>query len=419
MLEVEAALARAEAKLGLVPATVADAITAAARVDNLNLQRLAESTRKVGYPVVELVRQLGDAAGAQAARYVHFGATTQDIIDTATVLQIRQATALLRLDLIATARALADLAKRYRDTPMAGRTHLQHAVPIAFGFKCAVWAAPLINHVERLDQAASRTQLVQFGGAAGTLAPLGNTAPAVVEALAHELDLGVPLLPWHVIRDGFAETAALLGLICGSLGKFAFDVILLMQSEVAEVAEPFEPGRGGSSTMPHKRNPVASEFIVAAARGVHALVAVMLGATIQDHERSSGSWQSESLALSECFVLTAGALTRARFIAERLAVDVKRMRRNLDAGGGLIMAEAVSSALTPAMGRAAAHESVQRACDRAISEGKSLRQVLREDSKISVHLTESEIERLLEPGSYLGSAGAFVDRVAAKVAALT
>ncbi len=419
MLDVEAALTRAEAKLGLVPAEVADAITAAARIDNLNLQRIAESTRKVGYTVVELVRQLGDAAGAEAARYVHFGATTQDIIDTATVLQIRQATALLRRDLIATARALANLAQRYRDTPMAGRTHLQHAVPITFGLKCAVWAAPLITHVERLDQAASRTQVVQFGGAAGTLAPLGNAALAMVEALARELGLGVPLLPWHVIRDGFAEVATLLGLICGSLGKFAFDVILLMQSEVAEVAEPFEPGQGSSSTMPHKRNPVGSEFIVAAARGVHALVAVMLGATIQDHERSSGSWQSEPLALPECFVLTAGALARARFIAEGLTVDAERMRRNLEAAGGLIMAEAASSALAPAMGRAAAHETVRRACDRAVSEGKPLRAVLREDSSVRAHLTESAIERLLRPDSYLGSAGAFVDRVVAKVAALT
>lgn len=410
MLEVEAALSRAEARLGLVPAEVARAVTAAARVENLRLEEIARSTVKVGYPVVALVRELGRAAGGEAPRFVHLGATTQDILDTAVVLQIRAAVAVLRRDLVATAQALGRLARRYRDTPMAGRTHLQQAVPITFGLKCAVWAAPLVAHVERLDQAWWRAAKVQFGGAAGTLAPLGGNGVAVARALAEELNLELPDLPWHAIRDNFAELCALLGLICGSLGKFAFDVMLLMQSEVGEVAEPYEAGRGGSSTMPQKRNPIASEFILAAARGVHALVPMMLGAMVGDHERASGPWQSEPLALPQCFVLTAGALAQARQVAEGLTVDEARMRRNLELDGGLIMAEAASSALTRAMGRAAAHHAVEQACARALAEQRSLREVLSEDPQVRAHLSVEEIGRMVDPASYLGSATEFVDR---------
>jgi len=418
MLDVEAALARAQAKLGLVPAHVAAAITAAARVENVELARLAASTRTVGYPVVSLVKELGSVAGDEAARYIHLGATTQDILDTALVLQLRQACGALRRDLLALARKLAEHALRYRQTPMAGRTHLQHAVPITFGLKCAVWAAPLATHIERLDAAMRRTLVVEFGGAAGTLAPLGANGIAVVEALAQELGLGVPDLPWHVVRDGLAETAAILGLICGTVAKFALDITLLMQTEVAEVCEPYAAGRGGSSTMPQKRNPIASEYILAATRGVHALIPLMLGAMVQDHERGTGPWQSEPLVIPQCFVLTAGALAQARAIAEGMTVNVERMRQNLTATGGLIMAEAVAAALTPTLGRAAAEEALTRACDRAIAEGRTLSETLRDDPLLRPHLVDPVLERLMDPASYLGSAGAFVDRVVARIAAL-
>jgi 3-carboxy-cis,cis-muconate cycloisomerase len=418
MLDVEAALARVESRLGLIPAAAADTIAAAAKVAKLDLRYIAASTSKVGYPVVALVKELGRVAGDDAARYIHLGATTQDIIDTATVLQIRSAISLARRDLISNVRALGALAKRYRDTPMAGRTHLQQAVPISFGFKCAVWAAPLLAHLERLDQAASRVLVVQFGGAAGTLAPLGRDGVKVMEALARELNLGAPLAPWHSARDGFAEIASILALVSGSLGKIALDVSLLAQSEVAEVSEPYEAGRGGSSTMPQKRNPISSEYVVAAARGVQALAPLMLTAMIGDHERSTGAWQSERLALPKCFVLTAGALARVRSLAEGLVVDTGRMRANLDADGGLIMAEAVSSALTTAVGRAAAHELVEHASLRAVREHKSLRQTLLDDEKIRAHFSDAEIDRALDPANYLGSAGEFVDRVLAKIEGL-
>ncbi|HKM99773.1 MAG TPA: adenylosuccinate lyase family protein [Candidatus Binataceae bacterium] len=418
MLDIEAALARAESKLALVPARVADAIGRAARVENLRLDYIADSTRRVGYPVAAVVKELGRIAGDEAARYIHLGATTQDILDTALVLQLRRAFAIVRRDLIALARVLADRATRFRDTPMAGRTHLQHAVPTTFGLKCAGWALPLVTHLERLAEAAPRILVVQFGGAAGTLASLGADGTAVAEALARELALGVPDLPWHAQRDGFAETAALLALICGSLSKFALDITLMMQTEVGEVSEPHEEGRGGSSTMPQKRNPIASEYILAATRAVHALVPVTLGSMIADHERASGPWQSEALALPQCAALTAGALAHARSIAEAMTVDTERMRRNLELTGGLIMAEAIATALVGAIGRAAADAAVARACDRSIAEGVPLATILRNDPELRPHLTDAEIDRLGSPALYLGSAGAFVDRVVARVAAL-
>jgi 3-carboxy-cis,cis-muconate cycloisomerase len=418
MLDVEAALARAEARLGLVPQQVAEAIANAAQVENLRIERIADGTREAGVPVPALVIELGRAAGEEAARYIHLGATTQDILDTALVLQMRRALEYLRLDLVALARALGKRASEFRDTPMAGRTHMQQAVPITFGLKCAVWASPLVAHVERLDQAARRGLVAQFGGAAGTLASLGANGVAVAEALAHELGLGVPDLPWHTARDTVAEIAALLGLVCGSLSKFALDVALLMQTEVAEVFEPHAAGRGGSSTMPQKRNPVAAEYIVAAARGVHALVALMLSAMTQDHERATGPWQSEALALPQCFALCAGAMKHALGIAGGMTIDAERMRRNLELGGGLIMAEAVATGLGPAMGRAAAHHALQRVSDHAIAEGKTLGQALRDDAEVRRHLSDQQIDRLTDPAAYLGSAGVFVDRVVARIALL-
>jgi 3-carboxy-cis,cis-muconate cycloisomerase len=418
MLDVEAALARAEAKLGLVPRAAANAIATAARIEKIDLKRVSASARKVGYPVVGLVTELGRIAGRDGARHVHLGATTQDIVDTAMVLQMRKALARIRADLIGVARALSTQARRYRDTPMAGRTHLQHAVPITFGYKCAVWASPLAAHVERLDAAAGRAMVVQFGGAAGTLASLGRRGPKVVEALAKELRLGTPVIPWHVARDGFAEIASVLALICGSLAKFALDFALLSQSEVAEVAEPHAEGRGASSTMPQKRNPVASEAILAAARVVHALVPAMYSAMAQEHERAAGGWQSESLLLPQCFSLTAGATEHARSIAETMTIDAERMLANLNATHGLIMAEALATALTPQMGRAMAHRVVERISSRSIEERRSLRDVATEDPALRKHLAVPQVERVLDFSRYLGAAGEFVDRIIATVEAL-
>ena len=410
MLDVEAALARVQARLGIIPADAAEAITRAARVENLVTEELAASARNVGYPVVGLVAGLSRAAG-EAGGWTHWGATTQDIMDTATVLQVRDGLALIRTALAGMVAALIAQAEQHRRTVMAGRTHLQQALPITLGLKCAVWAQPLIAHIHRLDALRPRIEQVSFAGAAGTLASLGDQGIAVMEGLAAELGLAAPAAPWHVSRDGFAETVAFLGLVCGSLAKLATDVILLAQTEVGELAEPYVAGRGSSSTMPQKRNPIASEYILAAARTVHALMPVMFGAMAADHERATGPWQAEILALPQAFVLTHGALQHAGAIAEGMVIDEPRMRRNLDLTGGLIVAEAVMMGLAPHLGRGEAHHVVKHACDVALQQGLPLADTLAREPTVATRLDRAAIERLTDPAHYLGSTDAFIDRV--------
>jgi len=416
MLATEAALARAQARLGIVPADAAAAITrAAADVDALDLPALAAATRNTGYPVVGLVNQLTALAGADAGRWTHWGATTQDIMDTGVVLILRDALALIETELDAVIAGFAAMAKRHRDTVMAGRTHLQHALPVTFGYKVAVWLSPLITMRERLAELKPRALRLQFGGAAGTLASLGDQGLAVQAELAKELGLAQPDIPWHVARDGLAEAVSFLGLLTGALSKIATDVILLMQTEVAEVAEPHVEGRGGSSTMPQKRNPISCEYIIAQSRGVTALVPQMLAAMAQDQERGTGPWQAEPLAIGQACLLSHGALAQARVLAEGLTVDAARMQRNLDSTGGLIVAEAVMMGLAPLLGRGEAHHVVHHACDVALAEGIALATALGRDATVSARLTPAQIATLTDPAGYLGMAGAFVDRVLARV----
>jgi len=417
MLDVEAALARAQARLGIVPAEAAAAITSAARAERLDLPALAAATRNTGYPVVGLVRQLSTLAGPEAGRWTHWGATTQDIMDTAVVLQMRDGLDLLDTDLARLLAALGRMARTHRNTVMAGRTHLQHALPVTFGYKVAVWLSPLITMQERLADLRPRALRLQFGGAVGTLASLGEQGLAVQAELAKELALGLPDITWHVARDGIADAVCWLGLLCGALSKIATDVMLLMQTELAEVAEPHQPGRGGSSTMPQKRNPIACEYVLAQSRGVHALVPQVLAAMAQDLERGTGPWQAEPLAVPQAFLLAHGALAQALTIAEGLVVDADRMRRNLNSTGGLIVAEAVMMGLAPALGRGEAHHVVNHACDVALAEGIPLAEALLRDPGVAATLPRTEIERLTDPARYLGASGAFIDRVLSRLPA--
>ena len=411
MLDVEAALARAQARLGIVPDAAAKAIVRAARADNLDLEELAAGTRVTGYPVVALTKALSRAAGKKSGGYVHWGATTQDIMDTALVLQIRAGLGIVEKSVARVGRALAARAVKHRRDVMAGRTHLQHALPVTFGYKCAVWTAPLIGDAARLRALRGRVLKVQFAGAAGTLASLGKDGRAVTEGLARELGLAAPDAPWHVARDTLAETASVLGILCGNLAKFATDIVLLMQTEVAEVFEPHIPGRGGSSTMPQKRNPIASEYVLAAARGVQALVPLMLGAMAQDHERGTGPWQAEALALPQIFVLTGGALEHAAVIAEGMTVDTARMRKNLDLTQGLIMTEAIMMALAPLIGRDAAHHAVAHACAQALDKGITVAVALQKEPALKGRVDAATLKRLADPKGYLGEAEAVVGRV--------
>ncbi|MGE0765602.1 MAG: 3-carboxy-cis,cis-muconate cycloisomerase [Hyphomicrobiaceae bacterium] len=412
-VEVEAALARAEAKVGVVPTAAAEVITKRAEGLALDLAQLKAETDVVGYPIIGVVHQMAKGVG-DAGGYVHWGATTQDIMDTATVLQIRDALALVEADLVSLDATLADLAARHRDTVMAGRTHLQHALPVTFGFKAAVWLSMVRRHRERLQQLKPRVLVVQFSGAAGTLASLGDEGLKVQAALADELGLAQPDITWHVARDGIAEAGAFLGLVTGSLSKIAVDVMLMMQTEIGEVFEPFVKGRGASSTMPQKRNPISCEMIVALAKTTRAQVGLLLDAMATDHERATGPWHLEWIALPEAFLATAGALHQARFMLEGLIVEPEAMRRNLDITGGLIVAEAVMMALAPHCGRGEAHDLVYEACRSALEQGTPLIDQLRTMPDVTKHFDEDGLQRLVDPAGYLGTARQMVDRVLAK-----
>jgi 3-carboxy-cis,cis-muconate cycloisomerase len=405
---VEVALARVQGRLGVIPPDAARQIAERADPATMDLEQLKQETDLVGYPIVGLVHQLARQCG-EAGRYLHWGATTQDIMDTATILQVRDAltvvaAALSRLDQI-----LADLAAKHRQTVMAGRTHLQHALPITFGFKAAVWLSTIRRHRERLDELRPRVLVGQFSGAVGTLASLGTRGLEVHDALMAELGLAVPAISWHAARDALAELVSFLALVTATLAKIATDIALLMQTEVAEAFEPFAPGRGSSSTMPQKRNPISCELIIAAAKAVRQHAGLMLDAVVADHERATGPWQVEWIALPESFIATAGALHQAEGVLSGLTVDAGRMRRNLDLTGGSILAEAVMMALAEHVGRGAAHDIVYSAC-RATQPGGDLLAELSRRPEVAAHLNRQQLEALLEPANYLGSAAAMIDR---------
>jgi 3-carboxy-cis,cis-muconate cycloisomerase len=409
MVAVEAALATVEARLGVIPAESGKVIGERAASFRPDLGLIRSRMADDGVPVIELVRQLREHVGGPAADDVHFGATTQDIMDTALVLQMRTALAAVEKTLGRVIENLAAMARRYRGSVMPGRTHSQQAVPIPFGLKAAGWLAPLLRHRTRLAELRPRALAVQLGGAAGTLEPLGDRGGEVAEALAAELGLSAPPLPWHTQRDTLAEVAGWLSLVSGSLGKMAQDVILLAQTEIGEVRETAEEGRGGSSTMPQKVNPVVSEQIVAAGRLNAALLAAMHQALIQEHERATSGWQMEWRTLPEMFELTASALRKAELLSAHLHVDEARMRQNVGASNGLMLAETVSFALSKTMSRKAAKALVTAACRTARTEGRHLVDVVREQTDAPL-----DWDRLKDESAHLGSAQAFIDRVLAE-----
>jgi 3-carboxy-cis,cis-muconate cycloisomerase len=411
--QAEAALARAQADAGLIPPDAAQAIAAAAAGLVPDLARLGEKTVLVGYPVVELVRQLAAAVPEAARGFVHWGATTQDIMDTGVVLQLRAALALVEADLAAVQADLARLARAHRDTPMAGRTHLQHALPVTMGGKFAIALDALDRHMERLSQLRPRALRAQLGGAAGTLASMGDAGLAVRAGFARALDLAEPEITWHVARDGLAEAVFWLALVGSTLAKLATDIMLMCMDELGEAREPFTAGRGSSSTMPQKANPIACEVILACARALREKAALMLDAGVADFERATGPWHLEWLALPDAFILASGMLAQAKFLFAGLVLYPASMARNLGATRGMIMAEAAMMRLAPHVGRGEAHHIVYDACVRARDGGTTLLQQLRTDPKVTAHLDQAAIAAALEPANYLGAAGAMVDRVLA------
>jgi len=411
MLEVEGALARVEAGLGIIPSAAGEQIAKIAGSAALDPQQIGRGMLRDGVPVIALVKALREAVGQEAAPYVHWGATTQDIVDTATVLQIRSVLRIIEKQLATLIDCLADLADRHRATVMAGRTHGQQALPVSFGLKAAGWLAPLVRHRSRLAAQRGGLLQLQFGGAAGTLAALGEHGLAVMEGLAQELDLNVPMMPWHSQRDCLAEFAGWLSMLTASQAKMAQDIILLAQNEVGEVVESDEPDRGGSSSMPQKRNPIVSELVIAAARTNASLLSAMHHAMIQEHERGTHGWQVEWLTLSQMIVLTGGALKNALFLAENLKVNEIAMRENLTRSNDLVLAEAAVQALSAEITRTEALALVTQACGVAAAEGRSLIEVVREQFDETAPQNKIDWEALAKPENYLGQSQRFIDRV--------
>jgi 3-carboxy-cis,cis-muconate cycloisomerase len=414
-LDVEAALARVQGRLGLIPAEAAEEIARHCSIDRIDMDKLRQQTERIGYPVLGVVSQLTALCRDGLGEYCHWGATTQDITDSATVLQLREALELIEAELEAISAALADLARRYRDTPMAGRSNLQQAVPVSFGYKMAGLLSAIERHRERLAQLKPRALVGEFAGAAGTLASLDKGALETQAGLMQELGLGQPVIAWHTIRDNIAEVGCFLGLLGGTLGKLSMDVKLLMQTEVGEVFEPFAHGRGSSSTMPQKRNPISSCYIHAAISVVRQHAAALLDAMVADHERSTGPWEIEWIVLPEAFCLTAGALRQARAMLEGLEVDAARMRANLDLTNGLVASEAVMMGLGRHLGRERAHDLVYDLCRDAIGQNRPLLELLAGNAEVSRHLDRAALERLCDPANYLGLSGVMVDRVLARL----
>jgi 3-carboxy-cis,cis-muconate cycloisomerase len=418
MLDFEAALARAEADAGVIPTKVAGPIAAACKVASFDLVALAEAATRSGNLAIPLVKALTAQVAesdAEAARYVHWGATSQDVIDTALMLTLRTAIDVLLVDLGRAIIGFAALARNHRSTMVVARTWLQHALPMPFGLKLAEYAAALHRSRQRLTRLRAETLALQLGGAAGTLAALGDKGLLVAEKLAAELKLPLPDAPWHTHRDRIAEAASVLAIIAGSCGKIARDISLLMQTDVGEAFEPTLEGRGGSSTMPHKRNPVAAASALAAATMAPNLAATIFAAQVQEHERSAGPWHAEWPTLPTLLLVTSGALAAIVDLAEGLEVDVARMRANLDATGGLIMAEAIAFALAEKIGKGEAHHLLELLSRKAVAENKHLRDVLAADPKVKAHLSADKIAKLLEPITYQGTSQALIDRLLASL----
>jgi 3-carboxy-cis,cis-muconate cycloisomerase len=412
-LDIEAALARVQGRLGIIPTEATDEIVSHCLIRQIDMPKLKQQTERIGYPVLGVVSQLNALCRDKLGEYCHWGATTQDITDTATVLQIREGLAIVEEDLAGLSASLARLAQRHRDTPVVGRSNLQQAIPVTFGYKVATILAAVERHRERLTQLKPRVLVGEFGGACGTLASIEKGALETQAGLMEELGLGHPAIAWHTVRDSIAEVGAFLGLVGGTLGKISMDIKLMMQTEVGEVYEPFAHGRGSSSTMPQKRNPISSCYIHAAVSVVRQHAAALMDAMIADHERSTGPWEIEWISLPEIFCLMAGALKQTRFVIDGLEVDEARMRANIDMTNGLVMSEAVMMGLGPYIGREYAHDLVYDICRESIRRGRPLLDLLAENPEITRHVDRAQLARMCDPANYLGQAGVMVDRVLA------
>lgn len=414
-LRVEVALAKAQVKCALIPTGTDKKLEAVAKLENIDQKAMKADFEKTGFPILPFVKQLTKACDPETARWVHYGATTQDILDTGTVLQMREGLKLAEEDIDAIIDALANLAKKHRDTVMAGRTFQQLAAPITFGYKAAIWLDELLRYKERLQELKPRLLVGQCAGAVGTFATLGGKGLEVQHLMMKELGLGVPDITWHTARDRWSELVSFFAMLAAALAKIAQEIVILMRSEVGELSEPFETGRGASTTLPQKRNPIACEPIIANAHRLREMASSQMVSMIQEHERGGlGQMHMEWMIIPEAFILFSGVLKHSRFILENLWVDTEKMRQNLELQGGLIMSEAVMMGLAAKIGKSQAHHLVYAAAGKANDAGITLKQALLEDKEITGLLTVDEIDKLLDPMNYTGCAGEMVDRVLTK-----
>lgn len=416
MVEAEVALAQAQAQVGVIPQSAANVIerTAKTALEHIDFDALATATGLAGNIAIPFVKQLTaivKQADEDAARYVHWGATSQDILDTACILQCRDALTIVQNQLQQCYETTLSQAQLYRHQVMMGRTWLQQALPITLGHKLARWASAFKRDLDRMDAMKARVLTAQLGGAVGSLASLQNQGSMVVNAYAQQLNLTAAACTWHGERDRIVEIASVLGMITGSVGKMARDWSLMMQTEIAEVFEPTAKGRGGSSTMPHKRNPVAAASVLAAANRVPALMSSIYQSMVQEHERSLGGWHAEWLCLPEIFQLTAGALERTLDVLQGMEVHADNMQRNIECTHGLIMAEAVMMALAPHMGRLNAHHVVEAACKKAVAEHTHLKDVISNIEDVKQYFNASQLDEIFKPESYLGNIQDQIDAV--------
>lgn len=412
MLDFESALAWALAEADVMPRAAAEAIAGACDADRFDVQALGAATAAGGNPAIPLVKQLTAQVPESVAGYVHWGATSQDVIDTATMGVVRNALAIIQDELEIVAAQCADLAEQYRSTVMVGRTLLQQALPITFGLKAAGWHAQIDRVRSELDRVRRKAPTVQLGGAVGTLASLEGSGERILRSVAHRLELNEPELPWHTARDRVIRIQSTLGLVAGSMGKIAGDIALMMQTEVGEYSEA---AAGGSSTMPHKRNPVASTLALAAAQRVTGMMSGAFASLLQQHERAAGPWHAEWDTLFDMLRLTAAAVRHVRNATDGPTVNTERMRDNLEHTHGVIMAEAAAMRLAPALGKAQAHEILAQACARAMETQRPLAEILKADERVSAHLTPEQIDTALTPEHYLGTTDRFIDRALNRV----
>lgn len=413
-LDSWSALAQAEAEAGLIPKDAAEKITEKADYELFDKTLIREGIVDTTHPLIVQIRQFTEAVGGRAGGYIHWGATTQDIMDTAVVLQIKEAHSILLKQLKRFLTTLLNHAEKYKNTIMAGRTHGQHALPVTLGYKIAIWADEIGRHIERLETGAHRYLMSSFSGAAGTLASIGNDGLKVQELFSKNLGLKQPVITWHVQRDGFAEYSSTLAMVAGTVGKIANEIINLQKSEIGEIEEGFKDGQIGSSTMPHKRNPMICEYVVGLVRVVQRSASLGFDAMIQEHERDMTFWTTEWSYIPQISILTSGALEQMQGILERFIVHEDNMEKNLNLLKGLIVSENLMLKLGEHVGRQVAHDIVYEASMEAFESDRHLVDVALENSKITEHLSNEEIRNHLNPKEYVGLCSEYVDRVEKK-----